>query len=139
MSEAPTQVAPGVHRLGNALVNCYLIEDGNRMTLVDGGLPGFRPQLVDYLRSRGASLADIDAVILTHAHSDHIGMAELVRDRRAGAPSTCTRPTSRWPARARSHARDGRMLPYLRHPAVYQLFFVAGPPRRRAHAQHHAS
>src|SRR3954451_12879327 len=39
MSDAPTQVAPGVHRLGNALINCYLIEDGNRMTLVDGGLP----------------------------------------------------------------------------------------------------
>ena len=26
----------------------------------------------------------------------------------------------------KTHARDGRMLPYLRHPAVYRLFFVAG-------------
>ncbi len=84
MSDAPTQVAPGVHRLGNALVNCYLIEDGNRMTLVDGGLPGFRPQLDAYLRSRGRSVSDIDAVILTHAHSDHVGMVEAVRERRAG-------------------------------------------------------
>src|SRR3954452_11136810 len=79
MSDAPTQVAPGVHRLGNALVNCYLIEDGNDLTLVDGGLPGFRPQLNEYLRSRGRSVTDIDAVILTHAHADHLGMVEGVR------------------------------------------------------------
>ena len=79
MPDAPTQVAPGVHRLGNALVNCYLLEDGNRMTLVDGGLPGFRAQLDEYLRSRGRSVGDIDAVILTHAHSDHVGMVEGVR------------------------------------------------------------
>jgi glyoxylase-like metal-dependent hydrolase (beta-lactamase superfamily II) len=125
MSEAPTQVAPGVHRLGNALVNCYLIEDGNRMTLVDGGLPGFRPQLVSYLQSRGASLADIDAVILTHAHSDHTGMAELVR---TDAPATVgVHEADEQMARTgKTHARDGRMLPYLRHPAVYRLFFTAG-------------
>src|SRR3954449_944106 len=79
MANAPTQVAPGVHRLGNAIVNCYLIEDGNRMTLVDGGFPGVRAQLNEYLRSRGRSVGDIDAVILTHAHSDHVGMVEGIR------------------------------------------------------------
>lgn len=125
MSEAPTQVAPGVHRLGNALVNCYLIEDGNRMTLVDGGLPGFRPQLVSYLRSRGSSLADIDAVILTHAHADHTGMAELVR---TDAPAAVHVPEAdeQMARTGKTHARDGRMLPYLRHRAVYRLFFTAG-------------
>jgi len=125
MSEAPTQVAPGVHRLGNALVNCYLIEDGNRMTLVDGGLPGFRPQLVEYLRSRGSSLADIDAVILTHAHSDHTGMAEQVR---TDAPATVHvhELDERMARTGKVHKRAGSMLPYFRHPAVYKLFVVAG-------------
>ena len=45
MPDAPTQVAPCLHRIGNSLVNWYLIEDGNDLTLVDGGLPCFRPQL----------------------------------------------------------------------------------------------
>lgn len=125
MSEAPTQVAPGVHRLGNALVNCYLIEDGNRMTLVDGGLPGFRPQLVEYLRSRGASLADIDAVILTHAHSDHVGMAELVRADAAATVYVHERDET-MARTGKAHKRESGMLPYLRHPALYRLFWVSG-------------
>jgi len=75
----PSEVAPGVHRVGNAYVNCYLIEDGNQLTLVDAGLPGFRAQLDEYLRSRGRSIKDIAAVILTHGHGDHVGMADGVR------------------------------------------------------------
>ena len=57
MADVPTQLAPGVHRLGDGLVNCHLIEDGNRMTLVDAGFPGFRGQLEAYLRSRGSTLS----------------------------------------------------------------------------------
>ena len=135
MSEAPTQVAPGVHRLGNALVNCYLIEDGNRMTLVDGGLPGFRPQLVEYLRSRGSSLADIDAVILTHAHSDHTGMAELVR---TDAPATVhVHEADEQMARTgKTHARDGRDAALPAPPGRLPALLHRRPPRRRAHAEH---
>src|SRR3954447_9384166 len=40
LDRMPSEVAPGVHRLGNAYVNCYLIEDGNHLTLVDAGVPG---------------------------------------------------------------------------------------------------
>ena len=133
MSDAPTQVAPGVHRLGNALVNCYLIEDGNGMTLVDGGLPGFRRQLNEYLRSRGRSVTDIDAVILTHAHSDHVGMVEGVARRRARA-----RPRPRSDAEmaktGKVHKRDGSMLPYLAPPrdleAVPTSAAATAPPAR---------
>lgn len=125
MSDEPTEVAPGVHRLGNALVNCYLIEDGDSMTLVDAALPGFRPQLVAYLGSRGSSLAAIDAVILTHAHSDHVGMAEHVR---TDAPATVhVHAEDEHMARTgKAHPREGRMLPYLRHPAAWKLFLVGG-------------
>jgi glyoxylase-like metal-dependent hydrolase (beta-lactamase superfamily II) len=125
MLDAPTDVAPGVHRLGNALVNCYLIEDGNRMTLVDAGLPGFLPQLVEHLRSRGSSLADIDAVILTHAHSDHVGMAERVRSD-APAAVHVHEADERMARTGKVHPREGRMLPYLRYPAVWKLFLVGG-------------
>ena len=120
MPDAPYQLAPGVHRLGNAFVNCYLIEDGNRMTLVDGGFPGFRGQLDSYLRSRGSSVSAIDAVILTHAHSDHVGMAEGVR-RDAGAPVYVHEADAEMARTASQHRREGSMLPYLRRPAPYRL------------------
>ena len=79
-----TEVAPGVHRLGNELVNYYLIEADGGLTLVDAGLPGFLGQLEAFLRERGRTVADIDALLLTHAHGDHVGIAEDVR--KAGVP-----------------------------------------------------
>src|SRR6187401_1145115 len=114
--DAPTQVAPGVHRLGNPFGNCYLLEEGNSLTLVDGGMPGFRPQLHQYLRERGRSVTDIEAVILTHAHSDHVGMAEGVR-RDAPAPVHVHELDADMARTGKVHKRDGSILPYLIRPA----------------------
>ena len=121
----PTQLAPGVHRLGNALVNCYLIEDGNRMTLVDGGFPGFRgaagrvPALAREQRRR-------DRRGDPHArHSDHVGMAEGVR-RDAGVPVLRPRGRRRaWRARGKQHKREGSLLAQLWRPPLWKLL-VAG-------------
>lgn len=123
--DAPTQLAPGIHRLGNELVNCYLIEEGNELTLVDGGFPGFRHQLDAYLQSRGRRVQDITAVILTHAHSDHVGMVEGIR-RDAPAPVHVHAKDAEMAKTGKTHPRDGSLLPYLRHPALYKLFLVAG-------------
>src|SRR3954469_9777033 len=120
MANAPTQLAPGVHRLGNALVNCYLIEDGNRMTLVDGGFPGFRAQLDEYLRSRGTSVSAIDAVILTHAHPDHVGMAESVR-RDAGAPVYVHENDAEQERTLKQHKREASLAPFLWRPSFLKL------------------
>lgn len=79
MSDAAVQVAPGVHRLGSSLVNFYLVEEDGRYTLVDAGLPGYFDQLPALMRALGGDLHDIDAVVLTHGHGDHIGVAERVR------------------------------------------------------------
>jgi glyoxylase-like metal-dependent hydrolase (beta-lactamase superfamily II) len=123
--DAPTQLAPGIHRLGNEYVNCYLLEEGNDLTLVDGGFPAFRHQLDHYLQERGRSVKDISAIILTHAHSDHVGMVESVR--RASGATVHVHAADEVMARTgKSHEREGNMLPYLRYPALYKLFLVAG-------------
>jgi glyoxylase-like metal-dependent hydrolase (beta-lactamase superfamily II) len=126
MSDAPTQVAPGVHRLGNAYVNLYVIEDGNALTLVDGGLAGFRAQLDEFLRSRGRSVADIAAVILTHGHSDHVGIVEGVRTD-APAPVHIHERDAEMARTGKAHQREGSMLPYLRYPAAWK--FLVGAAR----------
>jgi hypothetical protein len=41
----PIEVAPGIHRLGNEIVNFYLVEADGAVMLVDAGLPGFYRQL----------------------------------------------------------------------------------------------
>jgi glyoxylase-like metal-dependent hydrolase (beta-lactamase superfamily II) len=114
-------VAPGVLRLGDEIVNFYLIEDGSALTLVDAGLPTHRQQLEAVLRQAGHSLTDIEAVVLTHAHMDHVGIADGVR-RDAGVRVHVSEGDAEMARTGKAHKRDGSMLPYMRHPAAWKLF-----------------
>jgi glyoxylase-like metal-dependent hydrolase (beta-lactamase superfamily II) len=73
------KLAPNLHRLGNDLVACYLVDTADGITLIDAGLPGHWRDLQDELRSLGKSVEDIRGVVLTHGDSDHIGFAERLR------------------------------------------------------------
>ncbi len=42
-----------IHRAGTNIVNWYLLEEGGRVTIVDAGCPGFRPQLEEALAQIG--------------------------------------------------------------------------------------
>jgi glyoxylase-like metal-dependent hydrolase (beta-lactamase superfamily II) len=75
------RITEGVHRVGNGVVNAYLLLDGSEITIVDAGMPGNWADLVAELSALGRSLEDIRALVLTHGHSDHIGFAERVRGR----------------------------------------------------------
>lgn len=68
-------VAPGVHRLSHAYVNLYIVEGEGGLTIVDSGLPRMWPLLGKAVTSLGYGREDVKAVVLTHAHFDHLGMA----------------------------------------------------------------
>src|SRR4051795_8917128 len=72
-------VAEGVHRIEDAFTNFYLVEDDEGVTIVDCGVPTSWALLQDALPSVGRTLADVRAVVLTHAHFDHVGFAERAR------------------------------------------------------------
>lgn len=72
-------VAEGVHRIEDSYTNWYLIEEDGRLTVVDAGVRTSWKSLLDALRQLGRSLGDIEAVVLTHAHFDHVGFAEHAR------------------------------------------------------------
>lgn len=73
--EGVTEVRPGILRIHRAGVNCYLIVASDGLTLVDAGLPGMWRTLMFALESVGATPDDIEAILLTHGHFDHVGMA----------------------------------------------------------------
>ena len=78
------EIAPGIRRIGSqGLVNVYLLEEAGEVTIIDAGLPGLWKELPGELAAMGRTLDDVRALVLTHAHSDHVGFAERIRRERA--------------------------------------------------------
>jgi glyoxylase-like metal-dependent hydrolase (beta-lactamase superfamily II) len=72
-------VAPGIHRVEHAYTNWYLVEDAGKVTIVDAGFPRSWGGLQSALSEIGRTPDDVEALLLTHAHPDHIGFAERAR------------------------------------------------------------
>ena len=85
-----------IHRAGTEIVNWYLLEEGGKVTIVDAGCPAYRRQLEGALREIGRAIEGVEAVVLTHAHIDHVGFAQALQDERAH-PSMPTRASCRRP------------------------------------------
>jgi glyoxylase-like metal-dependent hydrolase (beta-lactamase superfamily II) len=116
------EVAEGIHRLTQGVVNFYLVVDGGKLTLVDAGTPGDFDVFARAVASLGRSLDDLDSVVLTHAHSDHTGFAE-----RACTEATATVRIHR---EDESMARTGKAPKnqsgvgrYLLRPEAYRTLF----------------
>ena len=69
------EIARGLHRIGSDVVNSYLVVDGDDVTVIDAGLPGYWRLLERELASIGKTLDNVRALVLTHGDSDHIGFA----------------------------------------------------------------
>jgi glyoxylase-like metal-dependent hydrolase (beta-lactamase superfamily II) len=104
--------APGIHRIEDNHTNFYLVEDGGRLTIVDAGIPPSWKSLHEALASLGRSAADLDALILTHAHFDHIGFAERARSE-LGLPVWVHREDVHLTKHPRDYARERPLLKYV--------------------------
>jgi len=74
------QVANGVWMGTGTSVNWMVVRDGGQLTLVDSGYPGDLGQLEASLAEVGHRPSDITAVLLTHAHVDHTGGLNALRE-----------------------------------------------------------
>lgn len=67
---------PGIHQVFGLVVNSYLIEDDDGLTLIDAGVSA--KKVLRYLGRMGREPSDIVRIIVTHANPDHMGgLADL--------------------------------------------------------------
>lgn len=111
--------APGIHRIEHAYTNLYLLEEGGRVTVVDAGLPRTWPHLLRALDVLGRDVSDIDALVLTHAHFDHVGVARRLAER--GVPVLLHPADAPLAAHPYSYRRQ-------RTPFVYPLRYPSAIP-----------
>jgi glyoxylase-like metal-dependent hydrolase (beta-lactamase superfamily II) len=75
----PFQVtAPSGAKL-DRFVYAYLIY-GKKIHLIDSGVAHSGERISDYIRSTGRDPKEIETLILTHSHPDHIGSAKYIRE-----------------------------------------------------------
>lgn len=125
-----SEVVPGVHRVEDSFTNWYLVEEDGRLTVVDAGVPNSWDSLTTAVTRLGRRLSDIEALVLTHGHFDHIGFAERARTE-LGVPVWVHEndvPLTRQPR------RYGRERPPLRYVATQPraLPIIASFVRTRA-------
>jgi len=109
-------VAPGVHRLTHAYVNCYLLESSDGITVVDAAHPTTWPLLGRAIAALGRRTDEVRAVVLTHAHFDHLGVARRAQ-REWGVPVLLHREDRYIAAHPYRYAHERLRAPYpLRHP-----------------------
>jgi glyoxylase-like metal-dependent hydrolase (beta-lactamase superfamily II) len=121
------EIAAGVHQVSLIGADTFLLAD-ERLTLIDAGMVGTRRALERYLRRLGRRLDEVERIICTHGHPDHIGgLSELVKDRtdvevliHADDLAGLQRPLREALAPAQPRAeRRGRIIQYLtRAPAM---------------------
>jgi glyoxylase-like metal-dependent hydrolase (beta-lactamase superfamily II) len=76
-----SEVADDVFLVRGSQVNWYLLREGGAVTLVDSGYPADTGRVEASVRHIGARPEDIVALLVTHAHTDHIGAANHLHDR----------------------------------------------------------
>ncbi|HEY4690237.1 MAG TPA: MBL fold metallo-hydrolase [Anaerolineae bacterium] len=67
------EIITGVHVIPSPIVNCYLIVDGDGLTLIDTGLPGNDQRILKTITGIGRKPEDLKRIVITHADGDHVG------------------------------------------------------------------
>ncbi|MCU6709235.1 MBL fold metallo-hydrolase [Paenibacillus sp. J5C_2022] len=84
-------------------VNCYLVEEEDSVTLIDAALPNNVGAILQAAESIGKPIGHI---VLTHAHSDHVGALDGLKQRLPHVPVLISRRDARLLAGDKTLAHD---------------------------------
>lgn len=77
---APYRIYGNTYYVGTKMISSVLIDAGDGLALVNGGMTQTAPLIADNIAALGFSLSDLRLIVNTHAHFDHAGgIAALAR------------------------------------------------------------
>jgi glyoxylase-like metal-dependent hydrolase (beta-lactamase superfamily II) len=75
---AVKRVIEGVHLVPMGMANAFLVEGDDGLILIDAGYPGKEEAVFGAIRWLGRSPDQLEHLIFTHGHPDHIGSAAAI-------------------------------------------------------------
>jgi glyoxylase-like metal-dependent hydrolase (beta-lactamase superfamily II) len=75
----PFRIPAGPGQALERFVNVFPVLGVGRVGLVDSGVAGSERAIFDYLAAQGHAPGEIELLVLTHAHPDHIGAAAAIK------------------------------------------------------------
>jgi glyoxylase-like metal-dependent hydrolase (beta-lactamase superfamily II) len=119
-------VVEGIHMVDDAYVNWFLVEQGRKLTVVDSGHPSSWKSLQRALSKLGRSVGDIEAVVLTHGHFDHMGFARRAHEE-LGVPVWAHERETAVARHPWRYDHERSRIPYFaRHPGFVRIFTAMG-------------
>jgi glyoxylase-like metal-dependent hydrolase (beta-lactamase superfamily II) len=68
------QIVPGLFTFTGLFAGrVYLTEDADGVSIIDTGIASAAPKILSQLRAHGRGPGDVRRILITHAHSDHVG------------------------------------------------------------------
>ena len=74
------KIVEGIHQVDGINGNVYLVEDGEKLILIDTGLPRSHKKIISYIEALGRKPTDVSMIVLTHFHIDHVGSAKKMKE-----------------------------------------------------------
>jgi glyoxylase-like metal-dependent hydrolase (beta-lactamase superfamily II) len=74
------KIVEGIHQVEGINGNVYLVEDGEKLILIDTGLPRNDKKIVKTIEALGRKPTDVSTIVLTHFHIDHVGSAKKMKE-----------------------------------------------------------
>lgn len=123
---ATTQIAPGCFEISLGTVNVFLLESENGWALIDTGFPNSAGKILTAIQQLGLQPNDIQHIIITHAHPDHIG--SLAALKHATQAATYIHPADAAIAHTGTGFRPLTPAPGLMNGLMFRLFIRAPGP-----------
>lgn len=73
------KIVDGIYQVEGVNCNVYLVEDVDKLILIDTGLPRNDNKIIKYIESLGRKPSDVATTVITHFHIDHVGSLKKVQ------------------------------------------------------------